>query len=52
MRDLLLTDHPANAVHNIAFSATIGAYNTGDIFVEVYKGLVGKAFKALDFQRF
>ena len=52
MRDLLLADHPTNRIDNITFAATIGAYDTGDVFIEVNKGFIGKAFETLDFQRF
>jgi hypothetical protein len=52
MRDLLFTDHPADAVHNITFTASIRAYNSGNILIEADKGFVSKTFETLDFQRF
>ena len=50
MADLLFANNPAYAVDNIAFSAAIRSNNSGDVLIEAHKGLVGKAFKALDFQ--
>ena len=47
--DLLLTDHPADTVHDVAFTATIGPDNAGNAFVEIERRLVGKALKTLDF---
>lgn len=52
MRDFLFANYPANAVHNITFAATVGTNDAGDVFIEVNKGFIGKAFKALNFQRF
>jgi hypothetical protein len=52
MGDLLFSNNPANTVHNIAFSASIGTYNSGDVFIEANQGFISKAFETLDFQRF
>ena len=45
--DLLFTDHPADAIHDITFTATIGPHDAGNIIIKIYNGLIGKAFKAL-----
>jgi hypothetical protein len=46
--DLLLPDHPADAVHDIAFAATVRSHNAGYIFVKAHQCFVGKAFETLD----
>ena len=50
--DLLLTDYPADAVHNIAFATAIGANNARYTFIKSYNGFIGEAFKAFDFKGF
>ena len=45
MADLLLSNHPADAVNDIAFAATIGPNNAGDIFIKVYQGFIGKTLE-------
>jgi hypothetical protein len=46
---LLFANHPADTIHNIGFTTTIRAYNTGNIVVKTHYGFIGKALKALDF---
>ena len=46
--DLLFTDHPANAVNDIAFTATVGANDAGNVLIKIHNGFIGKAFKTLD----
>ena len=41
--------HPADTIHNIAFSTAIGAYNSGDTFIKIKYGFIGKTLKSLDF---
>jgi hypothetical protein len=43
--NLLLTDHPTDAVDNIAFAAAIGAHNAGNIFVKAYNSFICKTFE-------
>ena len=46
--DLLFADHPANAINNIGFTASIGSNDAGNIFIKIHNGFIGKAFKTLD----
>jgi hypothetical protein len=46
--DLLFTDHPANAVNDIGFTASVGSYDAGNVFIKINNGFIGKAFKTLD----
>ncbi len=48
LADLLLTDHPTNAVDNVGFSTTIWTDDPGHIFIKMNNGLVGKTFEPLD----
>ena len=50
MTDLLLTDHPADTVDDVAFSAAVGSYDAGNVVIEIYDGLVGKTLKSFNFQ--
>jgi hypothetical protein len=45
----MLANYPADAIYNIAFSATIGPNYSGDTFVKIEYGFVGKTFKSFDF---
>jgi hypothetical protein len=49
MTDLLLSDHPADAVDDIALAATVGSDNPGDAFIKADKGLISKTLKPLNF---
>jgi hypothetical protein len=46
--DLLLTDHPANGVNDITFSAAVWSYNSGNVLIEIDSGFISKGFKAFD----
>ena len=46
----MFTYHPADAIHNIAFPATVGAYNSGDTFIKIEYGFIGKTFKSFYFK--
>ncbi len=48
--DLLFADDPANAIDDIAFSATVGADDPGDTLVKADMGLIGKTLESLNFQ--
>ncbi len=50
--DLLFTDHPADAVHDIGFTATIGANDTGYIIIKIDNSFISKTFKSFDFKTF
>ena len=49
MADLLLPDHPADAVDDIAFAASIGADDPGNSFIKQDMCLICKTLKTLDF---
>ena len=46
--DLLLTNNPADTIHNIGFTTTIGPNDPGNIIIEIDNRFVRKAFEALD----
>ena len=47
--DLMLPYHPTDTIYNITFSATIGAYNSGDAFIKIKYSLISKTFKSFYF---
>jgi hypothetical protein len=47
--DLLFTDHPPDRVHDIALTATVGAYDASDVVIEVDDCFISKTLKTLDF---
>ena len=47
--DLVFADYPANTINDIAFAATIRTNNTGNAFIEMQYGFIGKTFKSFDF---
>ena len=49
---LLFADHPADAIHDIRFAATIRAHNARNVLIKVHDGFIGKTFKAFDLQTF
>jgi hypothetical protein len=49
MRDFLLANNPADTVHNVAFAATVGTYDTRNVLVKTDEGFIGKTFKPLYF---
>ena len=48
----LLTQHPADGIHDVGLAAAIGAHDGGDTPSELHDGLVGKGFKTLYFNGF
>ncbi len=48
LADLLLPDHPADTVHDIGFSTTVGPYNAGHVLVELNHRFVREALEPLD----
>jgi hypothetical protein len=50
MTYLLLTDHPPDAVDDIALPATIRSDDTRDTLVKTDMGLISKTLKPLYFQ--
>ena len=49
MTDLLFSDYPSNAVHNVGFAASVGTNDARNPFIEIDDGFVGEAFKSLNF---
>jgi hypothetical protein len=49
MAYFLFTNHPPNAVDDVAFAATIWANDSGDALIETDNCFIGKTFKTLDF---
>lgn len=49
MADLLLTDHPPDAIDDIAFTTSVRSHDTGDVVVEVDDGFISKTFKSFYF---
>ena len=49
MTDLLLPDHPANAVDDIALAAAIRSDDTRNAFVKADMGFISKTFETLNF---
>ena len=47
--DLLLTNYPADGIHDIALTTSVGTNDAGDTLVEVDNCFVGKALEPLDF---
>ena len=50
--DLLLTEHPADCIGNIALSASVRSHDAGDAVVEFKYDLIGKGFESLYFNAF
>ena len=48
----LLTQHPADGVHDVGLAAAVGADNGGNATAELHDGLVGKGLEALNFNGF
>ena len=49
---LLLTEHPADCIGNIALSASVWANDAGNSVVEFKYDLIGKGFESLYFDTF
>ena len=47
--DFLLTNYPADGIHDIALTTSVGTNDAGDTLVEVDNCFVGKALEPLDF---
>jgi hypothetical protein len=45
----LLTDHPADAIHNVGFATSVWTNDAGDIIVKIYDSFISKTLEALDF---
>ena len=45
----MFSNYPADTIHDIAFTTTIGANNTRDAFIKIEYGFIGKTFKSFDF---
>ena len=45
----MFTDDPSDGIDDIGFSATVGAYDTGNLVIEVDDGFIGKAFESFNF---
>ena len=46
---LLFSYHPTYTVYDIAFATSIRAYDTGNAFIEIEYGFIGKTLKSLYF---
>ena len=44
----MLTDNPADGIHDIAFAASVGTNNARNPFVKIDDGLVRKTLEPLD----
>ena len=46
----MFADHPADGIDDITLSTAIRTDDTGDAFIEVDDGFIGKTLESLDFQ--
>ena len=47
--DLMLPDHPPDTIDDITLTTAVRANDSGDTFIKMKDGLVGKTFKSFDF---